>query len=208
MKLTNWLRGRKRKEDAPRPTSPEVPDADRFTSLIESRIGGLVPPRFLDRFRERVVAIVEECQGRVVEFEDGHLLASFGVDRKIDNASQSGFEAATAMLDHVRAANKQLGGEPIELGIGLFAGKGDISRVVSGLLGLTGELGYRLVVTESIIRQLTMTVDAVRLGPLQVPGQEPVEAMGLDPVVDLYALPEATRLVMERNRKSRGLSGD
>jgi hypothetical protein len=207
VKLTNWLR-RKRKDEEPQAPLPVAPDLERFTSLIESRIGGLVPPRFLDRFRERVVAIVRESEGAVVSFADGHLLASFGADRKLDNPCQAAFEAATAMLDHVRAANKQLGGEPIELGIGLYAGKGDLGPVCAGLLGLTGELGYRLVVTDAVIRQLTMTIDAVRLGPLAVPGQAPVEAMGLDPVVDLYALPEATRLVLERNRKNRGLGGD
>jgi hypothetical protein len=94
----------------------------------------------------------------------------------------------------------------MEIGIGLHAGEApaEVERVCAGLAARTAEVGYRLVAGEPVLRQLTMSLDAVRLGPLELDGHAPVEAYGIDPLVDEDALPEATRLVLERNRRNRG----
>jgi class 3 adenylate cyclase len=194
--------------------TPDTGGENRFVCLLFSDIRGYttraegMKPRevldFLNRYYDRVVAIVHRNGGTVISFMGDGFLAVFGAPQVLDNPCQSGFEAAGEMLRHMRELDRELAAEgvaPIDIGIGLHAGEavlghiggaqrheyaaiGDVTNVCARLEAQTKEVGYRLVVSGTVVERLTTSTPPVRLGLLKLKGHSPVEAYAFDPVAE------------------------
>jgi len=158
--------------------------------------------QFLNRYFERVVALVHERGGSVVSFMGDGIMAVFGAPKPLDNPCREAFETARGMLALVAQLNDQLRAEgelPVEIGIGLNAGEavtghvgsstrhdytaiGDVTNVASRVEGLTKEAGYHVVVTRAVADLLGQETGLVPLGPMAIKGHTPVEVHGYDKV--------------------------
>lgn len=155
---------------------------------------------FLNRYFERVVALIHERGGAVVSFMGDGIMAVFGAPKPLENPCREAFEVARAMLSHVAELNRQFRAEgeaPMEVGIGLHAGEavighvgssarhdftaiGDVTNVASRLESLTKEAGYRVVVSRAVAEQLGDGLALTALGPKAIKGHSPVDAYGHD----------------------------
>ncbi len=118
------------------------------------------------------------------------LMAFFGAPNPLENPSRAAFAAAQEMFQRLEALNSRLqtdGVEPIEIGIGLNTGHaivghvgartrheytatGDVVNVAARLEGLTKEIGYPLLCSESVKEQLGEDVGLVPLGTHKIKG--------------------------------------
>lgn len=157
---------------------------------------------FLNRYFDRVVPVIHAHGGTVVSFMGDGIMAVFGAPNALSNPCESAYTASVAMLAQVRAANVDLeahGEESIRIGIGLHAGEGvsghvgsaarheysvigDVTNVASRLEGLTKEVGYQLVCSDVVARQLSHCSDLVPLGLHSVKGRAAVEIFGAEAV--------------------------
>jgi len=153
--------------------------------------------RFLNRYFERVVAIVHAHGGTVISFMGDGIMVAFGTPRPLDNPCRAAFETALDMQAFVAELSASLaaeGAQPIDIGIGLNAGEalcghvgsperheysaiGDVTNVASRLQSLTKEQGYRILISAEVARFLQRN-DLQPLGALPIRGHAPVEAFG------------------------------
>jgi len=191
---------------------PELGGTRKFVCVMFSDIRGytmrserMAPEqiiRFLNRYFDRVVALIHERGGSVMCFMGDGIMAVFGAPKPLDNPCREAFEAARAMLAFVAELNRQLvaEGEPsLDIGIGLNAGEavvghvgsssrhdysaiGDVTNVASRLEGLTKETGYHVVLSKVVAERLGRLADLAPLGPMALKGHTPVEAFGYDKV--------------------------
>jgi class 3 adenylate cyclase len=191
---------------------PELGGARMFVCVMFSdirgyttRSEGMTPEqviRFLNRYFERIVALIHERGGSVVSFMGDGIMAVFGSPKPIADPCREAFEAARGMLAFVAELNGQFRAEgtpPIDIGIGLNAGEavtghvgsstrhdytaiGDVTNVASRVEGLTKEAGYRVVVTRTVADLLGQETGLVPLGPMAIKGHTPVEVYGYDKV--------------------------
>lgn len=189
---------------------PELGGTRKFVCVMFSdirgyttRSEGMTPEQiigFLNRYFDRVVALIHGRGGSVVSFMGDGLMAVFGAPKPLDNPCREAFEAARAMLEFVTELNRQLlseGQAPVDIGIGLNAGEavighvgssarhdytaiGDVTNVASRLEGLTKEAHYRIVVSKMVAEQLGQTAEVAPLGPMAIKGHTPVEVYGYD----------------------------
>jgi adenylate cyclase len=156
--------------------------------------------RFLNRYFERIVALIHERGGSVTSFMGDGIMAVFGAPNAMTNPSQQAFEAGRQMLAHAGELNKQLRSEgqaPVDIGIGLHAGEavvghvgssarhdytaiGDVVNVASRLENLTKDAGFRMVVSQVVAARLDESESLRPLGPMAIKGHSPVEAYGYD----------------------------
>jgi class 3 adenylate cyclase len=190
--------------------NPEMAGAQKFVCVMFSDIRGyttrserMAPEqiiRFLNRYFERVVALIHARGGSVVSFMGDGIMAVFGAPKPLDNPCREAFETARAMLEFVTELNRQLPSEgqaPVNIGIGLNAGEavvghvgssarhdytatGDVTNVASRLETLTKEAGYRIVVSRVVAERLGAADGLVFLGPMAIKGHTPVEVYGYD----------------------------
>ena len=126
------------------------------------------------------------------------IMAVFGAPKPLDNACRAAFDTAVAMLGFVKTLNKQFiaeGTAPIDIGIGLqfgdavmghvgsadrhdFTAIGDVTNVASRLETLTKEVGYRVVLSKSVVDQLGSDAGLVALGPVSIKGHSAVDVYG------------------------------
>ena len=157
--------------------------------------------RFLNRYFERVVAIIHAHGGTVISFMGDGIMVAFGAPRPLDNPCRAAFDTALDMLAFVAELNKSLAAEgalPIDIGIGLNAGEalcghvgsperheysaiGDVTNVASRLQSLTKDQGYRILISAEVARSLQRN-DLQPLGALTIRGHAPVEAFGYSEV--------------------------
>lgn len=153
---------------------------------------------FLNRYFERVVALIHGRGGAVVSFMGDGIMAVFGAPKPLANPCREAFEAARAILEYVNEVNAQFRAEgeaPMEIGVGLHAGEavighvgssvrhdftaiGDVTNVASRLEGLTKETGCRIVVSRAVAERLDEAAALVPLGPMAIKGHSPVEVYG------------------------------
>jgi adenylate cyclase len=159
--------------------------------------------RFLNRYFERVVALIHERGGSVVSFMGDGIMAVFGAPKPLEHPSREAFDAACAMLKYVAELNRQLGTEgesAMDIGIGLNSGEavvghigassrhdysaiGDVPNVAARVEGLTKEAGYHVVVTKTVADELGPVAQLVPLGTMAIKGHTPVEVYGYDKIV-------------------------
>jgi adenylate cyclase len=143
---------------------------------------------FLNRYFERVVALVHGRGGTVVSIMGDGVMTVFGSPKPLDNPCQAAFDTAREML----AVAAEL---EIEIGIGLNAGEalcghvgsrerheysaiGDVTNVASRLQSLTKEHGYRILAARAVAESLAERSELARLGMAPVKGHAPVELFG------------------------------
>jgi adenylate cyclase len=154
--------------------------------------------RFLNRYFERVVALVHGRGGTVVSIMGDGIMTVFGTPQPLDNPCQAAFDTARDMLAFVAELNRALAAEgaaPIEIGIGLNAGEalcghvgsrerheysaiGDVTNVASRLQSLTKEHGYRILTARAVAESLAERSELAPLGMAPVKGHAPVELFG------------------------------
>jgi class 3 adenylate cyclase len=189
---------------------PELGGASRFVCVMFSDIRGYTTRsedmspeeviRFLNRYFERVVALIHERGGSVMSFMGDGIMAVFGAPNALENPSREAFEAGRKMLEHVAGLNEQLRSEaqtPIDIGIGLHAGEavighvgssarhdytaiGDVINVASRLESLTKDAGFRMVISRAVAECLDESESLRPLGPMAIKGHSPVEVYGYD----------------------------
>ena len=193
---------------------PELGGANTFVCVMFSDIRGyttrserMTPEqiiRFLNRYFERVVALIHGHGGSVMSFMGDGIMAVFGAPKPLDNPCGAAFEAARGMLAFVSQLNQQLlaeGEAPMDIGIGLNAGEavtghvgsstrhdytaiGDVTNVASRVEGLSKEAGFRIIVTGAVAQLLGTAAGLTPLGPMAIKGHAPVEVYGYDKVRD------------------------
>ena len=189
---------------------PELGGTRKFVCVMFSdirgyttRSEGMTPEQiigFLNRYFDRVVALIHGRGGSVVSFMGDGIMAVFGAPKPLDNPCREAFEAARAMLEFVTELNRQFlaeGQAPVDIGIGLNAGEavighvgssarhdytaiGDVINVASRLESLTKEAGYRVVVSRVVAERLGAGDGLAFLGPMAIKGHTPVEVYGYD----------------------------
>jgi adenylate cyclase len=187
---------------------PKLGGESRFVCIMFSDIRGYTtrsehmgPDQviaFLNRYFERVVALIHARSGSVVSFMGDGIMAVFGAPKALENPCRDAFETAREMLGYVQELNQQFrseGEEPLAIGIGLHAGDalvghvgsttrhdytaiGDATNVASRLESLTKEAGYSLVISKVVAVRLGGKVQLDYLGPMAIKGHSPVEAYG------------------------------
>ena len=117
-------------------------DIRDFTGLTER-----LPPQqvvdILNRYYTRMVDAIVENGGIVNKFGGDSLLAIFGVPIKRDDHALDAIQAAKAMNQALIAFNieqKELGLQPLEIGIGISSGE-----MVAGNIGGTARLEYTVI---------------------------------------------------------------
>lgn len=172
-------------------------DIRGFTTMSEA-----MPPEdvitLLNRYYERVVAVIHQADGAVLSFMGDGIMAIFGAPKTLQAPQSAAFGAAKAMLSEVDRLNEELVAEgrlPIRIGVGLHAGEavvgnvgssgrhdytaiGDVSNVASRLEGLTKEVGYAVVCSKEIAESLEIEDKPEYLGARMIKGHTPVEVYG------------------------------
>ena len=144
----------------------------------------------LNLYFEEVIDCVHRHHGTIAQLMGDGLMAFFGAPNPLENPSRAAFAAAQEMFQRLEALNSRLqtdGVEPIEIGIGLNTGHaivghvgartrheytatGDVVNVAARLEGLTKEIGYPLLCSESVKEQLGEDVGLVPLGTHKIKG--------------------------------------
>ncbi len=192
--------------------SPDLGGVRRFVCVMFADIRGYTTRaqamkpeeviRFLNRYFERVVALVHARGGTVVSLMGDGIMVAFGTPKVLDNPCREAFACAREMLDFVQELSASLAAEgaaPIAIGIGLNAGEalcghvgsperheysaiGDVTNVASRLQSLTKEQGYRVLVSAAVAELLPERPQLAPLGAVSVKGHSPVELYGYSKV--------------------------
>jgi class 3 adenylate cyclase len=152
----------------------------------------------LNRYFEEVTGAIHQHDGTVDKFIGDGIMAFFGAPKALANPSAAAVAAAQDMLDRLARLNvalQQEGQTPIRIGIGLHTGDavvghvgsmarheytaiGDTVNLASRIEGLTKEVGYPLVCSETVIQSLDSSAGFVNLGAKPVKGHTPVVVYG------------------------------
>jgi len=187
---------------------PDLGGTRKFVCVMFSDIRGyttrsesMTPEQiisFLNRYFERIVALVHQRGGSVMCFMGDGIMAVFGAPKPMEHPCREAFETARAMLGFVTELNREFlaeGVAAVEIGIGLNAGEavvghigsstrhdysaiGDVTNVASRVEGLTKEAGYRIVVTRAVADLLGKQAELAPLGAMAIKGHTPVEVYG------------------------------
>jgi len=157
---------------------------------------------FLNRYFDRVVALIHKHDGAVITFMGDGIMAVFGAAKPLPNACQSAFDTALGLLQNASDLNTAFAAEglpALEIGIGLHTGNavvghigsrdrhdysavGDVTNVAARLESLTKEKAYRLIVSAAVMEHLEHDPGLEDLGALEVRGHSPVKAYGWSPM--------------------------
>lgn len=190
-------------------------DIRGYTTFSEGRSPAEIV-RLLNRYFDRMVAIIHEAGGTVVSFMGDGIMAMFGAPQALPNSCAAGFQAAVRMLDGVREYNRELEAEgiaPIAIGVGLHVGEavvghigartrndytaiGDVTNVASRLESATKEAGYRIVVSREVADRLPDRSVLAHLGPVSLKGHTPVDAYGYERVTQAQPLAAARAILL------------
>ena len=152
----------------------------------------------LNRYFEEVTGAIHGHDGTVDKFIGDGIMAFFGAPKVLANPSAAAVSAAQEMLARLARFNavlEQEGQAPIRIGIGLHAGDavvghvgstsrheytaiGDTVNLASRIEGLTKDVGYPLVCSETVMKLLDSPIGFVNLGAKPVKGHTPVVVYG------------------------------
>jgi adenylate cyclase len=193
--------------------SPDLGGVRRFVCVMfadirgyTSRAQAMKPEEvigFLNRYFERVVALIHARGGTVVSIMGDGIMVAFGTPKILDHPCREAFATAREMLAFVAELNQRLvaeGAATIDIGIGLNAGEalcghvgsperheysaiGDVTNVASRLQSLTKEHGYRVLLSAAVAQLLDGREPLAPLGAIEVKGHAPVEAYGYHKVL-------------------------
>jgi class 3 adenylate cyclase/CHASE2 domain-containing sensor protein len=175
-------------------------DIRGFTARSES-MSPEAAIRLLNRYFSQVTASIHGAGGTVDKFIGDGIMAFFGAPQRSENPSIPAVDTARDMLRRIAVLNVELaaqGEPPIDIGIGLHTGDavvgnvgsetrhnytaiGDTVNVASRLEGLTKDVGYPVVCSETVFNSLANRVGFVKLGPQAIKGHTPVEVYGWRP---------------------------
>ena len=126
---------------------PELGGSSRFVCVMFSDIRGYTTRSermsaqetigFLNRYFERVVAVIHAHGGTVTSFMGDGIMAIFGAPNRLEHPCRAAIDAGREMLRHVAVLNERLvqeGIAPVEIGIGIDAGEAVIGHVGSARL--------------------------------------------------------------------------
>lgn len=172
-------------------------DVRDFTARSEA-----MPPEtviaLLNRYFEQAIAATHANGGTVDKFMGDGIMAFFGAPQRIDHPAAAAVKAGQEMLTRMGKLNAVLRTEnlePIVISIGIHAGEavvghigsaerheytaiGDVVNVASRLESLTKEVGYALVCTGDVIKEISTPHGFVELGAHPIRGHSPVELFG------------------------------
>ncbi len=152
----------------------------------------------LNRYFERTITAIHNEDGTVDKLIGDGIMAFFGAPNALVNSCDRAVRAARDMLDRLAAFNETLATEGIpavEIGIGLHVGEavvghvgsearheysaiGDVVNVASRIEGLTKEVGYPLVCSGDVIREISDADSFEDLGDMPIKGHSPVPVCG------------------------------
>ncbi|MFH1809412.1 MAG: adenylate/guanylate cyclase domain-containing protein [Pseudomonadota bacterium] len=159
-------------------------DIRGFTTLSAA-----VPPEvvvdYLNRYFDRVCAVVASNRGMVNKFMGDGLLAVFGAPEEDPDHARHALQAAWGLVEAARQVPRP-GGEATRVGVGLHTGElvlgsvgskhhrdytvvGDTVNLASRIEGLTRELGQDILLSEST-RRAAGDLDSQQLGSFEVKG--------------------------------------
>ncbi|MES2324608.1 MAG: adenylate/guanylate cyclase domain-containing protein [Pseudomonadota bacterium] len=175
-------------------------DIRNFTTMSEAMDAAQVV-LLLNRYFGRMTAIVHRHGGTVDKFIGDGMMAFFGAPNTLPSPETSALEAACDMLAELGELNAELAGEggpELKIGIGLHSGLavigyvgssdrheytaiGDAVNVSARLEGLSKVVGYPIVCSDSVARQLgpSWKLDALGMHPLK--GHTDVPVFGWRP---------------------------
>jgi adenylate cyclase len=163
-------------------------DIQDFTTFAEQRSPAEVVA-YLNSLFSVLIAVINRHSGIVNKFLGDGFLAIFGAPVADASASRNAVAAALAILDRVGAMNASGEIAATQVRIGLHAGEvvtgtvgsaerkeytiiGDVVNLASRLEQLNKQFGSRLLVSESVVRQLGDQVGAAEpLGSVRVKGR-------------------------------------
>lgn len=171
-------------------------DIRGFTAFAEQR-SPEDTVSYLNTMFAFMIQIINEHNGIVHQLLGDGMMAIFGAPVSFGNDSENAVRAATsiiARLQHEIAAGRI---PPTRLGIGLHAGEvvagtvgsslhkeykvtGDVVNLVSRIEQLNKDFDSQLLISGEVLKALSNSEHAVRLGPVVVRGrEEPVEVYAL-----------------------------
>jgi class 3 adenylate cyclase len=154
----------------------------------------------LNRYYERVAAIVHGEGGMLNSLMGDGCMAVFGAPKPMANPSAAAYAAAQRLLAMLPALNAELGPAglpPVAIGIGIHAGEavvghvgsrarheysaiGDTTNVAARLEQLTKEVGMPLVCSANVAEALGFPPDLKCLGERTIRGREAVRVYGYE----------------------------
>ena len=180
-------------------------DLRGFTSLSEDKLPFDVV-FILNRYFAAMGAAVEASGGRVDKFIGDGVMALFGVDTEIGEASRSALNAAAQMTEGLDKLNVALASDlavPLRMGIGIHSGHaivgemgyghsvtvtavGDTVNTASRLEGLTKEFGARLVVSAPLVARAGLDLPDARREEIAIRGRaRPLEILVIEDLASL-----------------------
>ena len=177
-------------------------DIRSFTSRSEHE-----PPEniihLLNEYFDEMTDAIHCFGGTVDKFIGDGLMAFFGAPNSDLSPAVNAFQSARLMLERLDVLNDRFaesGIEPIQIGIGLHVGEvvvghvgsksrheytiiGDTVNTTARLESLTKGLGYQILVSAAVAKELDYPEDLIDLGKHGVKGRSPVPVYGSHPSV-------------------------
>lgn len=176
-------------------------DIRNFTSRSENQDPEEII-QLLNRYFDEMTRIIHQHGGTVDKFIGDGLMAFFGAPNQEVSPTGDAFSASKEMfsgLDSLNATFIKQGYEPVNIGVGLHVGDvvvghvgsntrheytviGDTVNAASRLEGLTKQLGYPLLVSDEVAKELDLPDSLMPLGVHAVKGRADMEVYGWKPV--------------------------
>jgi class 3 adenylate cyclase len=174
-------------------------DIRNFTTASEA-----MPPErmtaLLKRYFDAMVTEVHLHDGTLDKFIGDGMMVIFGAPNRLENPCQAALECANGMLDALMRLNLEIvedGYEPLAIGIGLnygpavvgmigssvrhnYSAIGDAVNVAARVEGLTKDLGYNILLTDSVRENITSETELADLGEQPIKGHTPVRVWGVE----------------------------
>ncbi|MCB2204080.1 response regulator [bacterium] len=145
------------------PEGLQIGGAKRDISVLMSDLRGFtvltehLPPedvvRILNRYLERMVEVIAEFSGIVIEFLGDGIMVIFGAPKPLANHAEHAIACALSMqtaMHDINAAHHSEGMPPLEMGIGISSGEvvvgniGSEKRTKYGVIGNAANLAARI----------------------------------------------------------------
>lgn len=180
------------------PTGHQIGGAKRDISVLLSDLRGftvlsdrLAPEevvRILNRYFERMVEIISDYSGIVIEFLGDGIMAIFGAPKKLTNHAEHAVACALSMqmaMHEINAKHEAEGLPMIEMGIGVTSGEvvvgniGSERRTKYGVIGTPANLaariealstGQQVLVSSETLSRCTVDVDIEKEFEVSVKG--------------------------------------
>ena len=153
---------------------------------------------FLNRYFERMTAVIHEQEGTIDKFMGDGIMAFFSAPNMLEDPCHRAFIAARDMLAEVEELNVELEAEgtpAIRIGVGLHVGEavvghvgaearheytaiGDVVNVAARIEGLTKDVDYALLCSDSVVEEIADLAQLDDLGPKPIKGHAPVRVYG------------------------------